>query len=265
MKYALKIIVHLKHGTVVSIEVGRDHQLCKMLHYGPHWVVWTELHVCFLLCNVILLKVLAWASCTQLGIWMWWGATKRLYLTGKYWNGVVGWVCTGMRVWLEGSRMGMLHIWNASVVLYQWECTWDADVNLLRWLQLRIYCSYLSAICAPCISTHSGCGQHKWTAAVQSVDKTALLVCGLCRSFYLWDRGARHQPRDWVHFGLPQSRLEPDGNGPLWRRTERWNKSICAIISSRWGPLAQMVERRADNAKVVSSILTWTTFFGFKL
>eukprot|EP00731_Ephydatia_muelleri_P030155 Em0021g678a len=27
MKYALKIIVHLKHGTVVSIEVGRDHQL----------------------------------------------------------------------------------------------------------------------------------------------------------------------------------------------------------------------------------------------
>ena len=27
------------------------------------------------------------------------------------------------------------------------------------------------------------------------------------------------------------------------------------------GPLAQSVERRADNAKVVSSRLTWTIFF----
>ena len=27
------------------------------------------------------------------------------------------------------------------------------------------------------------------------------------------------------------------------------------------GPLAQSAERRADNAKVVSSSLTWTTFF----
>ena len=30
-----------------------------------------------------------------------------------------------------------------------------------------------------------------------------------------------------------------------------------------WGPLAQSVERRADNAKVVSSRLTWTTVFTF--
>ena len=29
---------------------------------------------------------------------------------------------------------------------------------------------------------------------------------------------------------------------------------------SVWGPLAQLVERGADNAKVVSSSLTWTMF-----
>ena len=31
--------------------------------------------------------------------------------------------------------------------------------------------------------------------------------------------------------------------------------------NSRQGPLAQSVERGADNAEVVSSRLTWTTFF----
>ena len=33
---------------------------------------------------------------------------------------------------------------------------------------------------------------------------------------------------------------------------------LCGVVV---GPLAQSVERRADNAKAVSSRLTWTTFF----
>ena len=35
------------------------------------------------------------------------------------------------------------------------------------------------------------------------------------------------------------------------------------ILLRQPGPLAQSVERRADNAKVVSSRLTWTNFFYF--
>ena len=34
--------------------------------------------------------------------------------------------------------------------------------------------------------------------------------------------------------------------------------SLVHTLLSVLGPLAQLVERRADNAKVVSSILTWT-------
>ena len=33
------------------------------------------------------------------------------------------------------------------------------------------------------------------------------------------------------------------------------------VCNSPAGPLAQSVERRADNAKVMSSSLIWTTFF----
>ena len=39
-----------------------------------------------------------------------------------------------------------------------------------------------------------------------------------------------------------------------------------SFVSDLWrcgGPLAQSVERRADNAKVVSSRLTWTILFSF--
>ena len=36
---------------------------------------------------------------------------------------------------------------------------------------------------------------------------------------------------------------------------------LCCNRSCWKGPLAQSVERGADNAKVVSSRLTWTTFF----
>ena len=38
---------------------------------------------------------------------------------------------------------------------------------------------------------------------------------------------------------------------------------VVVTRSERSGPLAQSVERRADNAKVVSSRLTRTTFFSF--
>ena len=40
------------------------------------------------------------------------------------------------------------------------------------------------------------------------------------------------------------------------------NKLVCLEFLCQPGPLAQSAERRADNAKVVSSRLTWTTFFG---
>ena len=64
---------------------------------------------------------------------------------------------------------------------------------------------------------------------------------------------------------------ERDGGiaGELARR-RRWEDTV--IVSKYlvhvWntkqpGPLAQSVERRADNAKVVSSRLTWTNFFSF--
>ena len=41
------------------------------------------------------------------------------------------------------------------------------------------------------------------------------------------------------------------------------NKVPCFEAAKQLGPLAQSAERRADNAKVVSSRLTWTTFFFF--
>ncbi len=36
---------------------------------------------------------------------------------------------------------------------------------------------------------------------------------------------------------------------------------VLVVVLCVVGPLAQSAERRADNAKVVSSSLTWTTFF----
>ena len=71
------------------------------------------------------------------------------------------------------------------------------------------------------------------------------------------DRRAMEEERDnlstCLMVALPDVMSKVCAYGWVFYRAKRW-------LSPSAGPLAQSVERRADNAKVVSSRLTWTTF-----